>query len=95
MTDIVRRLFYYPTRIETERRKRIKLTVWAYAYEIANNPIATDEEFDRLAESIDTTINTGRLDDWWRQNFQPHTGMWIHKHPELNLVRRIYEQFRF
>lgn len=86
-------LFYHRTRIEIERWRRIKLTVWAYAYEIANNPIATDEQFDRLAAQIDTTIITGRLDDWWRQNFQPYTGMWIHNHPEKHLARRIYERF--
>lgn len=86
-------LFNHRTRIEIERWRRIKLTVWAYAYEIANNPIATDSQFDRLAASIDTTIDTGRLDDWWRQNFQPHTGMWIYGHPELDKTRRIYELY--
>ena len=87
-------LFNHCTNVEIERWRRIKLTVWAYAYEIANDPIATDEQFDALARQIDTTIDTGRLDDWWRENFQPHTGMWIHKHPEKHLARKIYERFR-
>ena len=89
-------LFSHRTRTEVERWRRIKLTVWAYAYEIANDPIATDEQFDVLARQIDVSIPTGRddLDDWWRQNFQPHTGMWIHNHPEKHLARKIYERFR-
>lgn len=86
-------LFNYRTRTEIERHRRIKLTVWAYAYEIANNPIATDEQFDRLADRIDLSVSTDRLDEFWRTEFQPHTGMWIHKHPELDKTRRVYERF--
>lgn len=88
-------LFHHFTTGERETWKRIKLSVWAYAYEIADNPVATDEQFDKLAASIDLTINTKRadLDEWWRSEFQPHTGQWIHAHPELDYVRRIYERF--
>lgn len=84
-------LFNYRTRVEIERWQRIRLTLWAYAYEIANNPIATDEQFDLLAQQIDLSIVTGRLDDWWRAEFKPFTGMWIYLHPELEKVRKIYD----
>lgn len=91
----MQKLFEYQSRIELERWRRIRLSVWAYTYEIVNQPIATDEQFDKLAQQIDTSIDTGRpdLDAWWRTEFNPYTGMWIHKHPELHLIRRIYERF--
>lgn len=82
---------YQPTEIEQERRRRIKLTVAAYAYEFENDSIITDEEFDRLSEQIDMTIETGRLDAWWKDNFNPYTGMWIHRHPELDKARNLYK----
>lgn len=75
-----------------ERRRRIKITVAAFAYEILNQPIMTDEEYDTLAKRIDLAIDTGRLDDWFRQNFEPYTGQWIYRHPELDKVRGVYER---
>jgi hypothetical protein len=82
------------TKEECERRKRIKLTLWSYAYEIAERPIATDAQFDALSARIDLTISTGRddLDSWWRSVWSAHTGMWIHQHPELDKVRELYER---
>ena len=76
--------------IEREKRNRILLTLWAYAYEIKNKPMVSDRLFDCLATYIDPAIETGRLDEWWRENFNPATGMWIHNHPELHLVEVMY-----
>lgn len=91
----MRSLFLHRTLPEIETRKRIKLAVWAYAYEIEDNPIVSDQEFDRMAESINLNIMTGRidLDMWWMENFQPHTGQWIHEHPELAKVKQTYERY--
>lgn len=76
---------YNPT-VDGETRKRIRLSVAAYAYEYLSTPVMDDAEFDELARSIDLNIDTRRpdLDAWFRKNFQPHTGMWIRNHPEKN-----------
>lgn len=76
-----------------ETHKRIKVAVAAYAYEIAGAEIMPDAEFDALAASIDLTVATGRpdMDCWFIFNFQPHTGQWIWKHPQLQRIGEIYE----
>lgn len=85
-------LFGWGTRIERERRTRVRLCVAAYAYEVMDQPMITDAEYDRLAYSSDPTIQTGHLDDWWRVNFTPHTGQWILSHPELIQLRDLYKR---
>jgi len=42
--------------IEIERHKRIKLSVAAYAYEVHNNSIMSDADFDKLA--LEINLNT-------------------------------------
>ena len=83
-------LFAWGSRVEKERHTRIKLSVLAYAYEIAGDPLASDAEFDALATTSDPTIQTGRHDQWWASAFQPYTGSWIHNHPDLLGVERCY-----
>lgn len=80
---------------ETERRNRIKLSVAAYAYEFDNTSIMTDAEFDEFALLIEPQVSTGHaiLDQFFRTEFQPDTGQWIHKHPELDRVKYVYEKF--
>jgi hypothetical protein len=75
-----------------ERRRRIQLSMWAYAYEIANEPMVSDEVFDTTAAQSDTSITTGHLDDWWRENFQPYTGNWVLNHPELSLLEQRFKE---
>jgi hypothetical protein len=89
-----RDLFWQPwgTPVEIERRRRIRLSVWAYAYEIVGEPIVEDWRFDIEAYASDPTIITGRLDDWWRASFQPFTGQWIHSHPETDRLTRLYRR---
>lgn len=82
--------YLWGTTEEIERRTRIKLTVWAYAYEIAGDPLVTDTEFDALAYTSNRNIQTGLYDEWWRDNFQPHTGQWIYNHPGLNACAKVY-----
>lgn len=76
-----------------ETRNRILVAVYAYAYEVLAQPIVSDDGFDQLASKIDLSNDTGRpdLDQWFRDNFEPYTGSWIHKHPELDGIIRIYE----
>lgn len=77
-----------PTPVETERRRRIRLTVAAFTYEYLSESVMSDGEFDRECVAVDLSVDTGRadLDEWWRKEFTPGTGMWIRRHPELGLV---------
>lgn len=81
----------YSDRVCDETRRRIRLTVAAFAYEILHRTIMSDSEFDELAKSIDLSIDTRRpdLDKWFRENFDPFTGMWIHGHPERRRVEQL------
>ena len=74
----------YNSTVDKETKNRIRLSVAAYAYEFLSTPIMSDEEFDKLAYSIDLNVKTRRpeLDSWFKRNFEPHTGMWIYGHPE-------------
>jgi hypothetical protein len=97
MTDVLPRA--------DERRNRIRLSVAAYAYEFDSNSIMSDGDFDELAMKINPELSTvedyymaeGRkrteaLDKFFREEFQPDTGQWIHKHPELEKIKAIYEK---
>lgn len=78
-----------------ETRRRIRLSVFAYAYEFMNDSLVDDAEFDRLSQEIDLTITTGNeeMDSFFSKEFTPDTGMWIRKHPNLERVREKYEMF--
>lgn len=82
---------YVPSREEAERRHRIRLSVFAYAYEYEATSLISDVEYDKLSREVDLTIPTGnsKLDKWFKKNFEPDTGMWIRKHPELAKVRAL------
>lgn len=67
--------------IEIEPRNRIRLTVWAY--EVHGDPIASDEDLDRLALAIRPDMATEYcLDFFFASEFVPSTGMWVRKHPD-------------
>lgn len=82
--------------VDAEIRNRIRLSVAAYAYECMNTLVMTDSEFDKLAYSIDLSINTRRpdLDEWFRDNFHPSTGMWINTHPEKEKLHAIVKRIQ-
>jgi hypothetical protein len=82
------------TRVEVEVRRRVDIALWAYAYEICADPIVDDGTFDEEAAKIDLTIDTPRpeLDEWFRKEFSPHTGSWIHTHPDLKGLERLYQR---
>ncbi|MAK38188.1 MAG: hypothetical protein CMC15_18660 [Flavobacteriaceae bacterium] len=96
MKAVNRSLFTWFSKVEIERRRRIQVSLWAYAYEIENNPIVSDQVFDEQCSKIDLSIMTGHsiLDKWFIENFTPYTGQWIYKHPELNLLKQLYERVR-
>jgi hypothetical protein len=85
---------YKPTKIENERRNRIRLSIAAYTYEFLNESIISDGEYDKLALAINVNVKTGhrRLDAFFKNNYDPHTGMWIRKHPDLDGLKRTYER---
>jgi hypothetical protein len=82
------------TLVEIERRNRIRASLAAYTYEFQNTSIMSDAEFDNLCKQIDVSVSTDnpRMDKFFREHFQPDTGMWIRKHPELHKLAIIYKR---
>jgi hypothetical protein len=80
------------TVVEVERRNRIRVLLWAYAYEILDRPLVDDAKFDEVCAAIDVSVNTGRYDEWFRAEFNPSTGLWIHHFPDLNGIRDLYRR---
>lgn len=76
--------FKYTPEISDEIRRRIRLSIAAYVYECFGEEIMSDSEFDNLALKVDLSIDTNRpdLDVWFRKEFSPYTGQWIHNHPD-------------
>lgn len=83
---------YIPTDIENERRNRIRLSLFAYAYEYENDPLTSDAEYDKLSYEIRKDMSTSNMliDNFFMNEFEPHTGQWIHKHPELDKLKAMY-----
>lgn len=71
------------------------VSIWAYAYEFKNRSLVSDAVFDAECSKVNSNIKTGRLDEFFTNVFQPHTGMWIHKHPELNGVEMLYRRIGY
>jgi NAD-dependent DNA ligase len=81
--------------INQEIRNRIKLSVAAYAYEMEDDSIMSDADFDNLCREIKVNETTGneKMDNFFKTEFNPSTGQWIHKHPELNKIAEIYKKY--
>lgn len=79
------------TPVEQEIRNRVRVAVAAYAYEIQARPIMSDAEYDSLARSIQPRRMTGHplYDEFFLVHFSPHTGMWVHNHPEPARLKRL------
>lgn len=77
---------------EIETKRRIDVAVWAYAYEIKDDPLVDDFVFDSEALLVSLSVSTDRpeMDAWFRENFDPSTGMWVRNHPDLKGLHRIY-----
>ena len=74
---------------------RIRLSVFAYAYEMCNESLISDGEFDALCLQVDPSIETGnaKMDKFFKEEFNPSTGQWIHKHPELTGIVHLYKKY--
>lgn len=79
---------------EVETRRRIRLAVWAFAYEFLDRPIVSDAVFDFECQMVDLNIRTDKpdMDLWFIINFDRSTGNWIHKHPDLRAVNALYHR---
>lgn len=91
--------------VEREIHRRIMVAVWAYTYEIEafdmenpiiNAPLATDAEYDRECLLVRPEMETGNpvLDKFFREEFSPHTGLWVHRHPDKAGLARIAKRLR-
>lgn len=71
--------------VEIERRRRIFVSLWAYAYEVLSISLVDDAKYDLEASLIDVSMDTENpiMDAFFREEFDPSTGMWVHKHPQL------------
>lgn len=80
--------YRYTPEMSAEILRRIRVSVAAAAYECLDFQTMTDADFDRTAAAIDLAIDTNRpdLDAWFRAHFSPHTGQWVHHHPERGLL---------
>ena len=56
----------------------------------------SDGEYDELSATVDVSVDTGAPDlDWFFvEHFSPDTGQWIHKHPELEKVKKLYHYLK-
>lgn len=83
------------SKVEKEVRRRIKLSVAAYAYEFRDEAIISDAEFDKMCLEVDPSINTSNnvMDNFFKTDFDPSTGQWIYRHPELHKIAKLYERF--
>lgn len=84
-----------PVRRMKEIRNRIRLSIYAYAYEFKNESLISDGEFDKMALEIEPDIMTSneKLDKFFFEEFDSSTGQWIHKHPELEKVAKLYDKY--
>lgn len=84
---------------EKVRRDRIRIAVAAWAYESGYRPIMSDQEYDDLSERVhrQRNIATGysRLDRFFQRSFDPDTGMWVHRHPNVQGLINIYMRVHY
>lgn len=90
MRDLFPRLTWGSV-VEIETRHRIQVLMHAYRYEVMGESVISDHDYDKLAYSIDLSIDTNRpdLDRWFRKEFQPSTGSWIHCYPERDKLKAL------
>lgn len=56
--------------------------------------LVEDSVFDAECLLIDPAFSTGnrKLDNFFRKHFSPHTGQWVHKHPDKRGLERLYQR---
>jgi len=82
--------------MSTQAGIRAQVALWAFAYEIMNDSIVSDAVYDTRCLEVDLSVTTNRpdLDEWFKGNFQPYTGAWVHAHPEKIKLASLYERLR-
>ena len=88
-----------PSSVSLEIRRRIALSVAAYAYEFSDNPIISDDEYDELSKLINPNMITcygerdnSVIDAYFSSHFTEYSGQWIRRHPDLDGIKHIYER---
>jgi hypothetical protein len=83
------------THVEKEIRRRIKLSIAAYAYEFEDDSIISDAEFDSICLEVQPKLMTGngKMDRFFLNHFDPSTGQWIRKHPEVHRIKELYYKY--
>lgn len=91
VTQLKRCVVTWGSVVEVERRRRILLSVAAYSYEVLNEPLMSDADFDAECLRVDLSVATGNaeMDSWFRKHFEPCTGMWVRLHPNLARLDQI------
>lgn len=81
--------------VEREIKRRIMISIYAFAYEIENDSLISDGEYDKLAMELDLEIRTGNkiMDRFFENEFDASTGMWIYKHPGLERIKELYFEY--
>lgn len=79
--------------VELERKRRIDIAVYAYAYEVKHDTLIDDFTYDFLALQINPAMPTGnkKLDAFFKKEFDPCTGAWVNCHPDKRGLERIYQ----
>lgn len=95
LEDFFQEETYSQEEISEQIRLRIRLSVFAYAYEMADDSLISDSEFDSMCLKIKPEIKTGndKMDKFFQDEFDPSTGMWIRSHPELNGIITLYKTY--
>lgn len=85
-----------PTEQQTKLRILILMAAYAYEFEQDLEPLCSDAEYDSACKMVDLSIPTTRpdLDQWFKDNFEPHTGMWIHNFPEIDGIKQLVKRKR-
>lgn len=83
--------------VSEEIRRRILLSIWAYAYEFEAISLVDDFTYDQEALKVNLDLNTsyeGRnnseIDKWFKENYNASSGMWIRNHPNLKRIKELY-----
>jgi hypothetical protein len=79
-----------------EVKRRINVAVAAYAYEFENTSLVDDHTFDAMCAAIRPDVETGDQvhDQFFREKFHPATGQWVHEHPNIFGLKRIFDMIK-
>ncbi len=82
-----------PVRPADQKKIRVQLAVWAFAYEVYSHSFVTDSQYDKQSLLVDLSIATDRedLDSWFKDNYSPYTGQWVLEHPEKDRLNTIVQ----